>query len=89
MSDNKKPAAKVNLFPVSVAIWRHETEKGVFYSTSALQRSYKDADGKWQNTDKLNEGDLLLGAKALDLAHTEILKLRANDRNSQHEDHAA
>ena len=89
MSDNKKPAAKVNLFPLSIAIWRHETEKGVFYSTSPLQRSYKDADGKWQNTDKLNEGDLLLGRKVLDLAHSEIVKLRAADRNAQPEDQVA
>jgi hypothetical protein len=89
MSDNKKPAAKVKIFPLSIAIWRHETEKAVFYSTSPLQRSYKDADGKWQNTDKLNEGDLLLGSKVLDLAHSEIVKLRASERNAQHEDPAA
>jgi hypothetical protein len=88
MSDNKKPAAKVTLFPVSAAIWARETEKGVFYSAT-LERSYKDADGKWKNTNFLDESNLLLGAKALDLAHTEILKLRANDRQAQPEDQAA
>jgi hypothetical protein len=88
MSDNKKPASTINLFPVSLAIWRHETEKGVFYSTT-LQRRYRDAEGTWKSSDSLNESDLLLAAKALDLAHTEILKLRASDRNAQPEDQAA
>ncbi len=89
MSDNKKPAATItSCFPVSLAIWRHETEKGVFYSTT-LQRRYRDSDGKWKSSESLNESDLLLAAKALDLAHTEILKLRANDRNAQPEDQAA
>jgi hypothetical protein len=49
----------------------------------SLQRSYKDAEGKWKSSDSLNEGDLLLAAKVLDLAHTEIVKLRANDRQAQ------
>jgi hypothetical protein len=88
MSDNKKPAATINVFPVSIAIWKHETEKGIFYSTT-LQRRYRDAGGAWKSSDSLNESDLLLAAKALDLAHTEILKLRANDRNAQPDDQAA
>jgi len=87
-ADNKKPAAKITLYPVSAAIWARETEKGVFYSVS-LERSYKDAEGKWKSSDFLNESDLLLGAKALDLAHTEILKLRANDRQAQSDEQAA
>jgi len=89
MSETKKPAAKVNLHPVSAAIWRNETAKGdVFYSVT-LQRCYKD-EGKWKSTDSLNEGDLLLAAKVLDLAHTEISKLRATDRQAQQpEDQAA
>jgi hypothetical protein len=84
MSDSKKPAARVSLHPVSAAIWRNENAKGdgAFYSVT-LQRSYKDAEGKWKSSDSLNEGDLLLAAKVLDLAHTEIVKLRANDRQAQ------
>jgi hypothetical protein len=91
MSDSKKPAARVSLHPVSAAIWRNENAKGdgAFYSVT-LQRSYKDAEGKWKNSDSFSEGDLLLAAKVLDLAHTEIVKLRANDRQAQQpEDQAA
>ena len=88
MSDNKKPAAKVTIHPLSIAVWRNETEKGVFYSCT-LDRRYRDSEGNWKSSDSLNEGDLLIAAKALDLAHSEILKLRANERNVQPEDQAA
>ena len=84
MSDSKKPAARVSVHPVSAAIWRNENAKGdgAFYSVT-LQRSYKDAEGKWKNSDSFNENELLLAAKVLDLAHTEISKLRASDRQAQ------
>ena len=80
MSDNnKKPAAKIDLFPVSAAIWRNENEKGVFYSVT-FDRKYKDEADKWQTSSTFNASDLLLLAKAADLAHTEILKLRGNNQ---------
>jgi len=88
MSD-KKPAAKVTMYPVTAAIWRNEKEGRAFYSV-AVRRSYRDAENNWRSSDSLNEGDLLLAAKVLDLAHTEISKLRANDRQAQQpEDQAA
>jgi hypothetical protein len=82
MSNTTKPAAKVSLYPVTAAIWRNETAKGPAYSVT-VQRSYKDAEGNWKSSDSLNESDLLLAAKVLDLAHTEISKLRASDRQAQ------
>jgi hypothetical protein len=89
MSNTTKPAAKVTMYPITAAIWRNETAKGVAFSVT-IQRSYKNADGEWKSSDSLNEGDLLLAAKVLDLAHTEISKLRASDRQAQQpEDQAA
>jgi hypothetical protein len=83
MSDNnRKPAAKVTMYPITAAIWRNENKGQAFYSVT-IQRSYKNADGGWKSSDSLNEGDLLLAAKVLDLAHTEISKLRAGDRQAQ------
>ncbi len=82
MSDTKKPAAKVNLHPVSAAIWRNQNQKGdIFYSVT-FERSYKDDAGKWQRSDSFNAVDLLLLAKAADQAHSEIYKLRASDRQA-------
>jgi len=88
MSDNKKPAAKINLLPVSAAVWANETPKGTFYSVT-FERSYKDDDGKWHRSSSFNASDLLLLAKVADQAHSKIYELRAGDRNAQPDDEAA
>ena len=88
MSDNKKPAAKITLYPVSAAIWANQTEKGVFYSVT-FERSYKDDAGKFHASSSFNTSDLLLLAKVADQAHSKIVELRASDRNAQPEDQAA
>jgi hypothetical protein len=89
MSDNtKKPAAKVTIHPVSAAIWRNQNQKGIFYSTT-FERAYKDDAGKWQTASNFNANDLLVLAKVADLAHSEIVKLRVNDRQADTEDEAA
>jgi hypothetical protein len=84
MSD-KKPASQVKLFPISAAIWRNTTKDGKAFYSVTIERSYKDADGKWKSSDSLNESDLLLAGKVLDLAHTEVVKLRANDKQAAEE----
>ena len=83
MSDSKQPAARVNFYPIYSSIWRNQNAEGTAFYSVTMQRRYKDADGKWKSSDSLNEGDLLLAAKVLDLAHTEISKLRAADRSAQ------
>lgn len=88
MSDTKKPAAKISIHPVSAAIWRNQNQKGVFYSVT-FERSYKDDAGKWQTSSTFNANDLLLLAKVADQAHSEIVKLRVNDRQADTEDEAA
>lgn len=89
MSDTRKPAAKVNLYPVSAAIWRNENSKGAFYSVT-FERSYKDEKGKYQTASNFNASDLLLVSKLADLCDTKIRELRAADRQSeQTEDEAA
>src|SRR5271167_2488922 len=89
MSDStKKPAAKVSLYPVSAAIWANRTQKGVFYSVT-FERSYKDDAGKYQTSSTFNASDLLLLSKVADQAHSEIFKLRANDRHDQADEDAA
>jgi hypothetical protein len=88
MSDTKQPAARINLHPVSAAIWRNENQKGAFYSVT-FERSYKDDDGKWHRSGSFNASDLLLLAKVADLVHSKIYELRAGDRSTQSEDEAA
>jgi hypothetical protein len=88
MSDNKRPAEKVSIFPVSGAIWKNENNGKTFYSVT-FERSYKDDGGKFHTSSSFNTNDLLALAKVADQCHSRILELRANDRNAQPEDQAA
>jgi hypothetical protein len=82
MSDTKKPAAKITLFPVSAAIWRNQNQKGDAFYTVTFERSYKDDAGKWHPSSNFSLSELLLLAKLADLAHTKIYELRESDRQT-------
>lgn len=80
MSDTtNKPATKVSLYPVSAIIWRNAAPKGFAYSVT-FERSYQDEAGNYKSANSFNTSELLLVAKVADLAHSEIYKLRAEDR---------
>ena len=85
MSDNPKPTARITFFPVSASIWRRQVNQRVFYTTQ-FEKSYKDDAGKWKSTTTFDPSDLLLLAKAADHAHTEINRLRTEDRQAQKSD---
>ena len=84
MSDTKKPAAKLSLYPVSAAIWRNQTSNRAFYSVT-FERTYKDEAGKYQTSSTFNAGDLLTLSKLADLCDTKIRELRAADRQPDEE----
>ena len=89
MSDAKKPAARVTLYPVSAAIWRNENGKGEAFYSVTFERSYKDDANKWHTSSSFTGNELLLLAKVADQAHSKLHELRANDRQAQPEDQAA
>ena len=76
-----RPVHEIRLGPVRAAIWANETEVGIRHSVT-LERLYKDAEGRWKNTDSLDRNDLLVAAKVLDLAHSWIC-LEAKGAESQ------
>jgi hypothetical protein len=49
-------------------------------ATRTFDRRYADKDGTWKRSTSFGFDELLLLAKVADLAHTEIMKLRAADR---------
>ena len=79
MSDTK-PIERVNLYPVSAAIWRNENAKGEAFYSVTFEHTFKDKDGKYQHSSRFSASELLLLAKAADTAHTKIMELRASDR---------
>ena len=82
MTENSKPIEKIMQFPVSAAIWRNMSREGaVFYSVS-FERSYRDDNGAWKTTGSFRDSDLLLLAKAADLAHSRVGELKAKDHEA-------
>lgn len=65
------PVHQIRLGALRAAIWANPTEAGIRHSVT-LERLYKDADGRWNSTERLGRDDLLVAAKVLDLAHSWI-----------------
>lgn len=79
---NKKPAARVTIYPVHATIWANLNKDGDTFYTTVFERRYRDRDGNWAGTQNFNTPDLLTLAKVADMAHSEIIRLRAADRKS-------
>jgi hypothetical protein len=73
-ADRNRPVHSIRLRNVRASVWANQTEQGVFYSVK-ITRFYKDAEGNWKNSDGFGRDDLLLVAKAADMAHTWICEL--------------
>ena len=67
----KTPVHEIRLGLIKVAIWRNETRVGERHNVTVC-RLFKNGD-VWQQSSQFGRDDLLLVAKALDIAHTWIL----------------
>lgn len=79
MPEANKPVQKIDAWPLSVAIWKRETNEGRTFYNVTLQRAYIDAQSEYQYTDSLNKEDLLLAAKLLNQAETAVRCLELKD----------
>lgn len=79
------PVHTVRVGSIKVAIWRNSTQNGGHMYNSTLVRSYKNQQGEWAESGSLSRDDLLVAAKALDLAHTFIVETEATARAQQQE----
>ena len=78
MSQKKKPAVEISMFPVSAAIWCNSNANGQKFVTATFHRSYKDDAGNWKSADSFSTQEVLLLAKVADMAHTEMVRLRVH-----------
>ena len=83
MSDSKKPTARIALHPVSAAIWKNYGNLGDGFYSVTFERRYRDSSGKWQSSTSFNSNELLVLAKVAALAHSELFRLRANERPAE------
>ena len=56
---------------IRAAIWANDTESGTRYNVT-FERSYRDGEN-WKSTHSFGRDDLLVLAKAADLAHTWVV----------------
>lgn len=63
-----KPFHKVRLGSIVVSLWKNNGQYGPMYSCT-LQRTYVDSQGQFQNTQSIQQDDMLVAAKALEEAY--------------------
>jgi hypothetical protein len=82
-----RPAHEVKVGRVRATLWPRDTKHGTRYSVT-VGRLYKTEDAGWKTSSSLDLEDLLLAAKALDLADSwirENAKQRADAEQSAEE----
>ncbi len=74
-----KPVETLRDGYLKVAIWRNPTDNGYRYSTGPLQRSYKDKEGQWRETEFLSGHEILRGSRLLEKAYDFQLEQKKQD----------
>lgn len=81
------PAHKLRDGCLQVVIWRNTGHGGQAYYTATPQRSYKQGEETWKETDSLNADDLLAMAELLREAHAWIrMQKRADAKGRKQAD---
>jgi hypothetical protein len=74
-----KPAHTLRDGCLSVVIWRNTSTEGKTYYSATPQRSYKNGDDTWRETDSLNADDLQAMAELLREAYVWIRNQKRAD----------
>lgn len=56
--ETNKPAKTFSLGRVRASVWENFSKEGESFYTVSFERSYKDSDGKWHNTNSYGVKDL-------------------------------
>ena len=76
----KQPVYEVRFGYIKATVWRNRTSSGERYNVN-IARIYKNGD-HWVESTNFGRDDLLLVAKAADVAHTWICSEQANGERS-------
>jgi len=79
------PAIKFRDGTLQVVIWRNTSTSGQTYYSATPQRSYKQGDDTWKETDSLNADDLLPMAELLREAYNWIRMQKRADAKGRKE----
>lgn len=69
------PCLKLVCWPIKLAVWKHKDENraGRFWYSGSLSKTYKDKNGEYQDTDRLNGEDFIKAASLLEEAHRRLV----------------
>jgi hypothetical protein len=81
------PAIKFRDGALQVVVWRNSSTENRMYYSATPQRSYRQGDDSWRETDSLNENDLLAMAELLREAYAWIrMQKRADAKGIKERD---
>ena len=90
MSNDNRPAAVFRDGAIKASVWRNKSDRtpgGHFYSVR-LTRTYKDATGQFQDSDRFTDTELLRLARLAGRAYDRIVTLRDDDRAARRDGEA-
>lgn len=76
----KPPVHEIRLGLIKASVWRNQTKSGERHNVT-LSRLYRNGD-VWKESAHFGRDDLLVAAKALDLAHTWIVNAKQEDHDA-------
>jgi len=69
-NSKQRPAHEIRLGRIKATIWANQGDNGTWYNVT-LSRNYKDGE-EWKSSSSFGRDELLIVAKAADLANTWI-----------------
>lgn len=72
-SPKQRPVHEIRLGAIKAVIWANKLESGRVVHNVVPVRVYRDEPGNWRETHSFGRNDLLVAAKALDLAHSYVV----------------
>jgi hypothetical protein len=71
---------------MNAAVWKRKADNGIEHYSVRLDRAFRTAEGQWETTPYLREGDLLRARKLLDQVDDWIEQDRAKFRAGQRQE---
>jgi hypothetical protein len=77
MSDNKPPEETFRIGSIKASVWLQEGQERPAFRSVSLARSYRDAQGQWQQSVTFTARDLPAAVKTLEMAMDYVLAREA------------